>query len=43
MQVSKLVRENLTIDSQSYRDLSPVMKEAVSDVFKLIEKSTGDI
>jgi len=43
MQVSRIVRENLTIDSQSYRDLSPVMREAVSDVFKLIEKSTGDI
>ena len=43
MQVSQIVKENLTIDSQSYRDLSPVMKEAVSDVFKLIEKSTGDI
>ena len=43
MQVSRLVRQNLTIDSQSYKDLSPVMKEAVSDVFKLIEKSTGDI
>jgi len=43
MQVSRIVRENLTIDSQSYKDLSPVMKEAVSDVFKLIEKSTGDI
>ena len=43
MQFSQIVKENLTIDSQSYRDLSPVMKEAVSDVFKLIEKSTGDI
>ena len=43
MQVNRLVRQNLTIDSQSYKDLSPVMKEAVSDVFKLIEKSTGDI
>ena len=43
MQVSRLVRQNLTIDSRSYKDLSPVMKEAVSDVFKLIEKSTGDI
>ena len=43
MQVSQIVKENLTIDSQSYKDLSPVMKEAVSDVFKLIEKSTGDI
>ena len=43
MQVSQIVKKNLTIDSQSYMDLSPVMKEAVSDVFKLIEKSTGDI
>ena len=43
MQVSQIVKENLTIDSQSYKDLSPVMKEAVSDVFKLIKKSTGDI
>ena len=43
MQVSRLIRENLTIDSQSYKDLSPKMKEAVSDVFKLVEKSTGDI
>jgi hypothetical protein len=43
MQVSQIVKKNLTIDSNSYKDLSPIMKEAVSDVFKLIEKSTGDI
>jgi len=43
MQVSRIVKENLEIDSQSFRDLSPLMKEAVSDVFKLIEKETGDI
>ena len=43
MQVSQIVRENLEIDSQSFKDLSPLMKEAVSDVFKLIEKETGDI
>ena len=43
MLVSKLVKENLELDSQSYKDLSPKMKEAVSDVFKLVEKSTGDI
>ena len=43
MQVSQIVKNNLTIDSKSYSDLSPIMKEAVSDVFKLIEKSTGDI
>ena len=43
MLVSKLVKENLELDSQSYKELSPKMKEAVSDVFKLVEKSTGDI
>jgi len=43
MQVSRIVKENLQIDSQSYKDLSPLMKEAVSDVFKLIEKETGDM
>ena len=43
MQVSRIVKQNLEIDSQSYKDLSPLMKEAVSDVFKLIEKETGDI
>jgi len=41
--VSRIVKQNLEIDSQSYKDLSPLMKEAVSDVFKLIEKETGDI
>jgi len=43
MLVSRIVKQNLEIDSQSYKDLSPLMKEAVSDVFKLIEKETGDI
>ena len=43
MLVSRIVKENLQIDTQSYKDLSPLMKEAVSDVFKLIEKETGDI
>jgi len=43
MLVSRIVKENLEINSQSYKDLSPLMKEAVSDVFKLIEKETGDI
>jgi hypothetical protein len=43
MQVSQIVKENLIIDSKSYRNLSPVMKESVNDVFELIEKSTGNI
>jgi hypothetical protein len=40
--ISNLKREDF-IDSQSYGTLSPLMKEAVKDVFELIEKSTGDI
>jgi hypothetical protein len=43
MQVSKIVKENLIIDSKSFNDLSPLMKEAVGDVIKLIEKETGSI
>jgi len=43
MQVSRIVKGNLQIDSKAFKDLSPKMKEAVSDVFKLIEKETGDI
>ena len=43
MLVSRIVKEKLEIDSQSFKDLSPLMKEAVSDVFRLIEKETGDI
>jgi len=43
MLVSRIVKENLEIESQSFKELSPLMKEAVSDVFKLIEKETGDI
>ena len=43
MLVSRLVKENLKVDSKAYNDLSPKMKDAVSDVFRIVEKSTGDI
>lgn len=43
MLVSKIINENRIIDSKSFGELSPLMKEAISDVFKLIEKETGDI
>ena len=43
MQVSRIVKENLQIDSKAFKELSPKMKEAVSDVFKLIENETGNI
>ena len=42
-QVSKLVKDKNLIDSKSFNELSPLMKEAINDVFKLIEKETGSI
>jgi len=38
-----MVKENHLIDSKSYNELSPLMKEAINDVFKIIEKETGSI
>ena len=43
MLISRIVKENLEIDSKAFSELSPKMKDAVSDVFKIVEKSTGDI
>ena len=43
MLISRIVKENLDIDSKAYNELSPKMKDAVSDVFRQVEKSTGDI
>ena len=42
MKLSQLVQSNQTFNSKSYKNLSPVMKEAVEDVMKLIEKSQKD-
>lgn len=43
MQVSRIVSENRLIDSKSFNELPPRMKEAMSDVFKQIENETGNI
>jgi hypothetical protein len=43
MRVSKIVKNNLDMDSKSYTDLSPKMKEAVSDVFKLIKREQNSV
>ena len=43
MLISRIVKENLEIESKAFSELSPKMKDAVSDVFKIVEKSTGDI
>ena len=43
MQVSQIVKQNLFIDSKTYSDLSPNMKDAVKDVFKFVEEGKGKI
>ena len=43
MQVSRIIKENRIIDSKSFNELPPLMKEAMKDVFDLIEKETGNI
>ena len=42
MLVSRVIKENRVIDSKSFNELPPLMKEAMSDVFKQIEKETGN-
>lgn len=43
MQVSQIVKQNLLIDSNSYNNLSPNMKDAVKDVFTFFEDAKGTI
>ena len=43
MLVSRIVKKNLLIDSNTYNDLSPNMKDAVKDVFKLLDNKVGNI
>ena len=42
MKLSQLVQNNQTFNSKSFKDLSPVMKEAVNDVLKLV-KNEGNL
>jgi hypothetical protein len=41
--VSNLVKETRVMDSKSYNELTPVMKEAVKEVIKIIESEQKDI
>ena len=43
MKVSSLIKENQLIDSKAFSELSPVMKEAVKDVYKIINEETDSI
>ena len=41
--ISNIVKENRFMDSKSYNDLSPKMKEAIKQIYKLIENEQKDI
>ena len=43
MQVSRIIKENLFIDSKTYSDLSPSMKDAIKDVFSFYENAKGSL
>ena len=43
MFTSKLVEDSKYLNSKSYNELSPKMKLAVQDTFKLIENSTENV
>ena len=43
MQVSRIIKQNLFIDSKSYNNLSPSMKDVVKDVFSFYENAKGTI
>ena len=43
MLVRRIVKKNLLIDSKTYSDLSPSMKDAIKDVFSFYENAKGNI
>ena len=43
LKLSNIVERDLYIDSDSFKSLSPKMKDAVKDIYERIEKETGDI
>ena len=43
LKLSNIVERELYIDSDSFKSLSPKIKDAVKDIYERIEKETGDI
>ena len=41
--ISNIVKETNILDSKSYNELTPVMKEAIKDIYRLIEKEQTDV
>ena len=41
--ISNIVKENRFMDSKSYNNLSPKMKQAIKELYRLIESEQKDI
>lgn len=41
--VSNILKETKILDSKSYNELPPVMKEAIKEIYRLIEKEQTDV
>ena len=41
--ISNIVKETRVMDSKSYNDLSPKMKKAIKEVYKIIENEQQDV
>ena len=41
--ISNILRETNLLDSKSYKELTPVMKEAIKEIYRLIETEQTDV
>jgi hypothetical protein len=41
--ISNILRETNLLDSKSYKELTPVMKEAIKEIYRLIEIEQTDV
>jgi hypothetical protein len=41
--ISNIVKETKILDSKSYNELTPVMKEAIKEIYRLIENEQTDV
>ncbi len=41
--ISNILRETNILDSKSYKELTPVMKEAIKEIYRLIETEQTDV
>ena len=41
--ISNILRETNLLDSRSYKELPPVMKEAIKEIYRLIETEQTDV